>query len=113
MSSKTTRKPAEHLSADSKRFWQEVAESFELEAHDFKRLQVACEAWDSLCEARETVAAEGMFFMDRYDNPRKHPAVAVQEQARIAFLRSIREMGLDIEAGGPELRPPRLGGQRH
>lgn len=108
-------KPPAHLSAEAKRLWRSVCAEYDIsDAHDMKRLQVVCECWDTICEARKVLKKEGMFYRDRYDNPRKHPAMAVLETARISFLRAVREMGLDVLDGTFDTsRPPRIGGAKY
>jgi len=80
-----------------------------LETHDFLRLRTACEAWDRLQEARRRLAKDGAYVEDRFDQLRAHPAVQVEKDARIGFLRALREMGLDVLEDTTEAaRPPRV-----
>jgi len=94
-----------HLSSTSRRFWRDTLKNFELEAHHRRILQAALEAWDRMTEARETIAQEGATYRDRFGAPRKHPSVSIEESARTAFLRAIRELDLEGEPG-PDPRPP-------
>ncbi|MDQ5874487.1 MAG: P27 family phage terminase small subunit [Actinomycetota bacterium] len=79
---------------------------YELERQHLRILQAALEAWDRMTEARETIAAEGATFHDRFGTPRKHPAIGIEENARTAFLRAMRELDLDGEPL-PDPRPNR------
>lgn len=102
-------KMPEHLSDEARNLWAYVEESFHLEHQDFLRLRAACEAWDRLQQARRQLAESGPFYEDRFGAPRAHPAVALERDSRIGFMRSLREIGLDVAAGaGDMLRPPRV-----
>jgi P27 family predicted phage terminase small subunit len=89
--------PPAHLSADSKAWWREVVAAYELEPQHLRTLQLAAEAWDRVAQARRILAKEGVTFRDRFGKPRKHPAIGVEEQARLAFLRCVRELDLEGE----------------
>lgn len=95
-----------HLSRATKAWWRSVLEDYQLEPHHRHLLTLACEAWDRGQEARAVIDAEGIVYHDRFGAPRKHPAVSVEEQARIAFARLVRELDLDGEPA-PDVRPPR------
>ena len=100
-----------HLQPSTRRWWAKIARTYELEAHHFKLLTLACEAWDRGQQAREILEKEELIVKDRFGQARAHPAVAIERDARIAFARLVRELGLDTE-DAPEARPPRIGGQR-
>lgn len=90
--------PPGHLTSAAKDLWRSVATGYVLEPHHLRMLTAACEAWDRMTEARETLAAEGTIYRDRFGAPRKHPAVSIEENARLQFLRAIRELHLDSGA---------------
>lgn len=100
--------PPKHLSAAAKRLFASVVEAYVLEPHHVAVLEASLEAWDRMTEARKTLAAEGAVYYDRFNAPRKHPAVSIEQDARLAFMRGIRELGLDSGAVD-DVRPPRLG----
>lgn len=102
----TAPKPPKHLRAATAAWWKAVAAEYTLEPHHLRLLTLAAEAWDRCEEARETLAAEGAYFKDRFGQPKAHPALAVERDSRIAFARLLRELGLDLEP--PESRPPAL-----
>ncbi len=95
-----------HLSAATKRWWTAILEEYELNAADLRTLQLAGEAFDRSQQARLILKKEGVTYSDRFGSPKKHPAVSSEENARTAFRRAVRELGLD---GGPEpdVRMPR------
>lgn len=101
-----------HLSASTKTWWDEIARGYVLEPHHLKLLQSACEAWDRAETARRTLKRQGMFYRDRWDQPKEHPAAATERQSRDLFRRLVRELGLDV-APPNESRPPAPGANSH
>ena len=99
-------KAPSHLRAATRRWYLDVLEHFDLEEHHERLLQAAAECWDRLQQAREVLSKEGIVVPGRY-GPRAHPAVAIERDSRVAFVRVLRELDLDGEPG-PDPRPPRL-----
>ena len=50
----------------------------------------------------------GAFFIDRFDQPKPRPEVAIQRDSAIGFARMLRELDLDIAAPTDRSRPPSL-----
>jgi len=88
-------KAPNHLSPEMKKFWRDVLKDYELESDALLVLRTAAEQWDRAQQARETLATEGITLKDK-----KHPAIDVEKQAVGLFLRSMRQLGLDIVAPG-------------
>jgi len=86
-----------------------MAGSYDFEVHHLELLRLTCEALDRCWQARERVDEEGAYFVDRWGQPKAHPAVNVERDARLSAARLIRELGLDEEPS-PDSRPPRRGG---
>ena len=109
-------KPPSHLKAATKKWWLEVAETYELEGHHIRLLTKACEAWDRAEQARVALAkAKSLTYEDRFGAPRKRPEVGIERDCMISFARLVRELGLDSEDPGSP-RPPTLarnGGYRN
>jgi phage terminase small subunit len=59
-------------------------------------LTAACESAQRVRQAREHVAKAGL--VNKYGKP--NPLLAVEREARRAFIAAIKELGLDVEAGG-------------
>jgi phage terminase small subunit len=93
-----------------RRWWGEVVTAWVFDEAGVRLLTATCEAWDRMTEARKTLAKEGTVYRDRFDAPRKHPAVSIEENARVAFMRGLRELRLDEPP--QDSRPPRMGGRR-
>jgi phage terminase small subunit len=84
---------------------------FAMADHQLRTLTAACESWDRKESAREVIAAEGLTFTTKYGEVRPHPAVAIERDSRLAYLRAVRELAL-ADVDEPETpRPPRLAGR--
>jgi P27 family predicted phage terminase small subunit len=104
----------DHLSAEAGAMWDRTVADFVLEDHDLVRLRVALEAWDRMTGARRILDAEGLVFFDRFGQPKQRPETNVERDARTAFLRAWRELGLDVHEPA-DYRPPSIvgsGGRR-
>ncbi len=105
MSDKSPR-PPQHLSAESKRFWQWACAEFVLEQHDLKLLALLCDNLDAAAEARHLVETQGRTYTDARGQVRSNPAVAQFRDASITAARLLRELRLSEPA--KDARPNRL-----
>ena len=110
MTNDGTKAPA-HLTRATKRWFKDIAASYELQSHHLRLLEMAAQSWDEYETARAAVAEHGLTYVDRYGQSKERPEVGTARQARISFARLLRELALDVEPP-PETRPPRLGGHR-
>jgi hypothetical protein len=94
------------LSLEARKLFKSITAAYDLEDHHLTVLQVALEALDRLRQAQEALAEEGPVYRDRFGAPRKSPWVSIEENARLQFLRGMRELDLDAEAPA-DVRPPR------
>jgi len=80
------------------RAWVEhVLAIYELEQHHERLLFLAAQAWDEAQDARTTIERDGAVYRDRFGSPRPHPSLKIEQDARIAFARLLRDLGLDGE----------------
>jgi phage terminase small subunit len=103
-------KAPEHLQPATAEWFESVTKDYELEPHHLRLLTLAAQSWDRAEQAREILAAKGLTFEDRFDQPHARPEVAIERDSRIAFARLLRELCLDLEPPA-ERRPPALGGR--
>ena len=96
--------PPAHLSEDAAGWWRVVNRDYALEGHHLKLLQSAAESWDRSQEARGILDREGVVVLDRFGQPKVHPAVSVERDARMAFIRAVRTLDLDAETATPGMR---------
>ena len=111
MATKKPKSPS-HLSAPTKRWYEQVTRDFELEPHHTRLLEMAAQSWDLYEAARKAISKNGLTIVDRYGQRKSAPEVDICRQAKISFARLIRELALD-DAPPPPTRPPRTGGQRY
>lgn len=103
----TSPKAPSHLSAAMKRWYASVVGEYALEPHHLRLLELACESYDRCEQARRTISREGPTFVDRFGQPRAHPATKVEHDSALRFGRLLRELDLDAEPP-PDPRLPRL-----
>ncbi len=101
-------KAPKHLRPDTRRWFESVIESYELEAHHVRLLRLAGEAWDRCQQAREILAESGLTYLDKNGCPKPRPEVAIERDSRTGFARLVRELQLDIAAPADDVRVPRL-----
>lgn len=104
--------PPPHLRPETADWWRSIVEDFDLEPHHLRLLRLAGEAWDAGQCARESLAAHGAVYIDRFGAPRSRPEVAIERDSRISFARLMRELALDVDApSGDASRPPAIRGR--
>lgn len=95
-----------NLSKESRNFWIDILHIYQLQPHHAKILEAACRCWDRVLEARLIVDKEGPYFVDRYSQPKPHPALEVETKNKNLFMRLVRELGFDLQ-NPSDSRPPR------
>ena len=107
--------PPEHLSPAMQRWWTAVVTTYVLEAHHLRVLECACDAWDEMVQARETVRREGFVISTAAGGGKKNPACDIELHNKIAFARLVRELDLDdmpVPADKHVWRPPPIKSNR-
>ena len=93
-----------HLTKSTRGFWLTVVSTNNLDPHRVRLLTLGCEALDRCVAARELVTRDGLVVNGREGGMRPHPAIAIERDSRLAFVRIMRELGLD--AGDKPRRAP-------
>ena len=88
--------PPAHLGKPEQQIWRDVFSDFSLTARiSGAVLATALEAHQRAREARETIASEGMI-VGRAGQGKVHPLLAVERDARHAWLAAIKALGLEL-----------------
>jgi phage terminase small subunit len=99
--------PPSSLSPAAASWWRSTVEQYELDPHHLRLLSEAAWSWDRCQQARAVVDRDGMTYTDRFGQPKPRPEVAIERDARAAYLRAMRELDLD-GVPDPDARPERL-----
>lgn len=94
--------PPADLGDPGAKYWRSVVEDFELDESALELLAHACRQLDRAEAARTALKRDGMTFVDRWGQPRCHPALAEERAAHLAFLRLRRELAIDTEEPSSE-----------
>lgn len=91
-------RPPAHLSDATKRWWSAIVRQYQLGEHELRTLQAAAEAWDRKEQARELLSKAGsLSYEDSRGMRRALPEVQIERDARVAYLRAMRELNLNVE----------------
>jgi phage terminase small subunit len=89
------------LSLTARRHWNRITKEYELTSDAAMILQTGLENWDMAQDARRQIREQGIVV-----NGKRHPAIEIQKLGDMIFLRSMRELGLNISEPGDVGRPP-------
>jgi P27 family predicted phage terminase small subunit len=88
-------KPPSHLTNAGKKLWNDIFAEIEFDAPALLLLQLMCEQYDRLNEARAILAREGITMTDRFGQVKAHPAIAIEVSSVAAIGRAFRLLGFD------------------
>lgn len=101
-------KPPKRLSVEAQEWWRNLLEEYGIEDEAGRLLlQTAMEALDRMRLAQNAVKRSGATYKDRFGQPKPHPLLSVERDARAAMLAALKALNLDLEPlrDGPG-RPP-------
>jgi phage terminase small subunit len=87
--------PPDGLSAEMQGFWRQVVATWRLDARHLQILEEACRARDRCTEARRVVDEKGILISGGRYGDRQNPAVQVERDSRLSFLRCMRALHLE------------------
>jgi P27 family predicted phage terminase small subunit len=96
----------QHLQPETRAWFDAVVETYTLEPHHVRLLQLAAEAWDRAQEARAAIAKDGITVYGREGGMKTHPAVAVERDSANRFATLLKQLNLDVETPADLGRPP-------
>jgi len=95
------------LSKPAREFWARLQNEYEItDAGGLALLEQAARAFHRAEDARALLDKEGCVFKDKWDQPKTHPAAAVERDARAGLLAALRALNLDLEPVKKIGRPP-------
>ena len=77
--------------------WRSVQAAWSLNAPALELLRCAVESLSRADEAAEIVSREGMTFVDRWSQPRQHPAAVLELNHRGQAARYLQALGVTLE----------------
>lgn len=86
-----------HLSEEAKAIYVRIVGGYDFDDVMTLILTSALEAFDTMRDAQRIIAEEGLIIKDRFEQPKAHPAVAVERDAKTSMLRNLKSLGLDLE----------------
>jgi P27 family predicted phage terminase small subunit len=88
--------PPAHLGEREQAIWNAVAADWKGTAASFIVLTTALEAHQRAREARQIIDDEGMVVTGRDGQSKAHPLCSVERDARAAFQRTIKQLGIKL-----------------
>ena len=82
MLTRKTRKAPAYLRAATRRWWEDVVSTWELQEHHIRLLTVAAESWDRVQGATEAIKRDGLTTPTRHGGQKLHPACRVEVAAQ-------------------------------
>jgi len=95
------------LSHEARKLFRETSEQYSIDdAPSLVLLGNACRALDRLRFAEAIVKKEGAIYLDRFGQPKAHPAAARVDAENLTLQRSLRELGINLSPLPSSSRPP-------
>jgi len=99
--------PPSDLSADAAQRWSALVEEFGVrDAAGLETLHVGLRSFDVSQTLAAVLERDGPIFLDRFGQPRAHPALPALRDARALYLHAIRWMNFDAVPVHPRTGQP-------
>jgi phage terminase small subunit len=90
-------KPPRHLETIERKMWVAILSENELDGSAaLSLLRAAMESHQRARTCREQIDREGAVYNDRFGQPKIHPLLSAERDARAAFLTAMRALNLDL-----------------
>src|SRR5713101_3266683 len=107
-----TSKDLDHLRPKTRQWVRQICQEYILESHQERLLLVAASSWDRLLQAREEIEAKGLSYEDARGVRRANPAIKIEADSQVRFMRAVRELDIQVAEPGKMYRPPALRSNR-
>ena len=88
--------PPPHLGEPERAIWAYIVADWSGSRASFAVLTAGLEAHQRARECREIIGEEGMVVTGRDNQPRAHPLINAERDARRAFAQTFRQLGIKI-----------------
>jgi len=99
-------KPPHGLSKEARLWWLKINSGWTLDDAALLLLESALECFDRMREAQKILKREGIIIRDRFGQKKSHPATLTERDAKLAMVRNLKALNLDIEPLNAPGRPP-------
>jgi P27 family predicted phage terminase small subunit len=99
--------PPGHLSKEARELFATLVEEYEFEPVELATLTLALEAYDQAATARRRVKRDGQIVLDRFDQPKAHPAVTIHRDALATWARLMGQLGIPTDEDARPVRDSR------
>ncbi len=106
-------RPPKGLSPEARALWRRLTTDYAIaDAGGLAILAAGLEAFDRMRSVQAEIALAGATFRDRFGQLRAHPGVAIERDARSAWLGALKQLNLDLEPlrDGPGRPAGQIGG---
>jgi P27 family predicted phage terminase small subunit len=103
----TNPKPPKDLSKEAKALWRQIFSEVELDSAALLLLNLMCQSWDRMAEARAAIAKEGAVIAGRFAGTKvANPWCGIERDSAATVTRAWRLLGFDLQPPGAMGRPP-------
>ena len=95
-----------NISKQAHKLWREMDDYFQLEPHHYTLMELACNTYDRILEAREAVEKYGSFYQTESGFIRSNPAILAEHNAVNRFAKIWKDLGFGLEPPKDVGRPP-------
>jgi P27 family predicted phage terminase small subunit len=96
----TTPQPPKHLTSEGQAEWRQFQTDYSIiDPAGLALLTMFAESQDRIRAAQAIIKRDGITIKDKWGKPHKNPAILVEERARSAVLRCLKQ--LELVAGRP------------
>jgi len=96
------------ISSEAREWWKKLTEAYVFADPDsIMLLQSIMSCFDRVNQARALVEKEGLVVHNRFGEAQPHPALRVENAARDAMHRALKQLGLEEVPANPVGRPYR------
>jgi len=97
---RTNPRAPQGLTPAARALWQQLQREYQIrDSAGLCVLEQAARSYERAEEARKQLAKSGSVVRDRWNQPRTHPAAAVERDARAALLGALKQLQIEIPSG--------------